>query len=357
MSNITIHKKDIEANLYIVFFTMALISIAGFGLYKASIGQSVIAFIDFLICLFFAYAVRQVILDTFVFKKKLVLVIVCMAGALSIIFLTANVSAIFWVYPAITGAFVLLGSRMALPLSIIFIILTIALALPMIPTFYFFNMLFSLILLCVSVSIFSVRAETVNKQLIELVDIDPLTNLKNRRSLKGQLVNEITLHKNNIYQSSLLILDLDHFKKINDIYGHTIGDSILVKFSNMLKNSVRETDKVYRYGGEEFIIIANNTRLENAGKLAEHLRQTTEKILTVNNKPVTVSIGVAEVDIEDTDVSWLHRADHALYKAKDSNRNAVYLADGNKKKCKYKPYKKKKQIQFLINHQQYSSKR
>jgi len=92
---------------------------------------------------------------------------------------------------------------------------------------------------------------------------------------------------------------------------------------------MRIIDCVYRYGGEEFVIIANSTELEQAGKFAEYLRELVEENLEVGDHKITVSIDVSEISIDDTEESWLHRADLALYDAKESSRNTVFLAAKN----------------------------
>lgn len=337
MPNLKILNRDLDSSLYIFSLAIAFLSVAGFGTYRLLIGENILAVIDFSVGAFLAYALKQVLNDTFTEHHKFFLILICMLGVIAVLY-TKGSTIVYWAYPPITGAFFFLGLRKALPLNIVFILAVLGIVIPSVSLPQFFSILITLTLICAFGYIFSARTEYHNKQFVKLADLDPLTNLHNRRSLKKQLKDEIDYHKQNIQKSSLLILDLDHFKKINDLHGHTIGDNILVKFANMLKSTVRETDKVYRYGGEEFIIIANNTKLENAGKLAEHIRQATENTIKVNNIPVTVSIGVAEVSKDDTDISWLHRADHALYRAKGANRNLVYLAHGNKNNCDYRPF-------------------
>lgn len=337
MPNFTILNKNIETSLYVFSLVIAFVSIAGFGVYRLILGEYLLASIDLSVSMFFIYTLIKVLNNSFSDIHKFLLILVCMIGVVAVVYNKGS-SAVYWAYPPITGAFFFIDLRKAIPLNVIFIISVLVILAPTVSIPIFFSILTTLTLICAFGYIFSARTEYHNKQFVKLADLDPLTNLKNRRSLKEQLKNEIKYNKGNIQKSSLLILDLDHFKKINDAYGHTVGDSILIKFSKMLQNSVRETDNVYRYGGEEFIIIASNTRLENAGKLAEHIRQATENTILIENKPITVSIGVAEVSKDDTDISWLHRADHALYRAKGENRNLVYLAHGNKSSCAYKPY-------------------
>lgn len=339
MPNIKILNRGLETSLYIFSLTISFIAITGFGIYRLSTGDFPLSLIDFSISLFLVYTLKQVLSKRFSDFHKYMLICVCMIGVIGVLYNKGS-TAIYWAYPPITGAFFFMGLRKALPLNIFFISVVLAIISPNISLLQFFSIFITLTLICVFGYIFSARTEYYNKKYVQLADLDPLTSLKNRRSLKQQLVQEIQYYKNNVQQSSLLILDLDHFKKINDIYGHTVGDQVLIEFSKMLKKTVRETDSVYRYGGEEFVIIANNTRLKNAGKLAEHIRHQTENTILIDDKPITVSIGVAEVKHDDTDISWLHRADHALYRAKGKNRNLVYLAHGNKQDCTYRPFTK-----------------
>jgi len=338
MPNFKILNRGIETSLYIFSLVISFISIFGFGIYRLYTGDYPLSSIDFSISLLLAYTLKQVLNDKFSDFHKYLLICACMLAVLGVLYNKGS-SEIYWAYPPITGAFFFMGLKKALPLNIFFISLVLAIISPNITLPQFFSIFITLTLICAFGYIFSARTEYHNNKFVKLVDLDPLTNLKNRRSLKEQLTKEIQYYQNGIQQSSLLIIDLDHFKKINDIYGHTVGDQVLVEFSRMLIKTVRETDKVYRYGGEEFIIIASNTRLTNAGKLAEYIRHQTESTIIIDaHHTVTVSIGVAEVRKDDTDISWLHRADHALYRAKGKSRNLVYLAHGNKTDCTYRPF-------------------
>ncbi len=120
-----------------------------------------------------------------------------------------------------------------------------------------------------------------------------------------------------------MMLDIDHFKDVNDTYGHQIGDSVLIEFANILKKHSRKTDIVGRWGGEEFIIICLDTNIQGATNLAENLRASIEEFefSIINHK--TVSIGVSEVKDTDNIKTLIKRVDDYLYKAKESGRNKV----------------------------------
>ena len=161
--------------------------------------------------------------------------------------------------------------------------------------------------------------------LERLVTVDPLTGLENRRSLVE--FGEVQLRLAQRYHSffSIMLLDLDHFKKINDTYGHLIGDEILKNIAKILKESIRNVDHLGRFGGEEFVIILPNTSLENAVIVAERIRGVIANFkhnIEDHIIQITVSIGIASYSRQDNDINQIiERADQALYKAKSSGRN------------------------------------
>ncbi|TDI82443.1 MAG: diguanylate cyclase [Betaproteobacteria bacterium] len=160
-------------------------------------------------------------------------------------------------------------------------------------------------------------------ELDRLASTDKLTGAWNRRRFEEIIETEMDRLRRYGNRLSLMILDVDHFKKINDHYGHATGDQVLVDLSNTIRSSLRSSDSLTRWGGEEFVILCPNTTLSIVSKLAERLRK---KIATINFQQVesiTVSFGVAECGPSETWEQWLHRADEALYLAKSGGRDQV----------------------------------
>ncbi|MFA6137496.1 MAG: diguanylate cyclase [Sulfurimonas sp.] len=158
----------------------------------------------------------------------------------------------------------------------------------------------------------------------ELSNIDSLTGLYNRRYYKT-IINEV-LHKQN--GVSLMIIDIDHFKSINDSFGHMFGDLVLKEFAKILTKRIRAQDVCIRWGGEEFIILLPDTYLEKATVIAERIRKSTDEFIILDNQSgksvdVKCSIGVTQLTQEDNEDTFLHRADSNLYRAKNSGRNMV----------------------------------
>ncbi len=164
------------------------------------------------------------------------------------------------------------------------------------------------------------------KERVELLSLmDPLTKVNNRRFFDFQLPREI--HQSQRYNTklSLLIMDVDHFKSINDNYGHPFGDDILVQLGELIRLLLRDTDWAARYGGEEFSIVLPMTGLHGALKTAERLRKSVEeKLPKLEGKSITVSIGVARFHRKLNQEQLIKYADEALYKAKSCGRNCVY---------------------------------
>ena len=152
---------------------------------------------------------------------------------------------------------------------------------------------------------------------------DFLTKTWNRRATQEKLNEQFDLFQRYQQSCSLIILDIDYFKAVNDNYGHETGDRILQKISNILKTHLRKTDTLGRWGGEEFLIILPNTSIKEALKVAEKLRQEIANT-KMKNLFCTISLGVDKLNKDDHIIEQaIKRADDALYKAKANGRNCV----------------------------------
>jgi len=172
--------------------------------------------------------------------------------------------------------------------------------------------------------------EEAQQQLLEQSHKDFLTGLYNRRYFYEIAKNFIKISQREKKQSSVISIDIDKFKKINDTYGHAIGDKVLKKLAEILMKNTRSSDVVARFGGEEFIILLPLTNIQGAYELAEKLRVVTQdsKVKIDNGDIVTftISLGISSIDKSDSIEEFLHRADKALYAAKTNGRNRVVTA-------------------------------
>ena len=192
-------------------------------------------------------------------------------------------------------------------------------------------------------SVISVSLEiSINRERLEYLGLmDPLTGVNNRRFFDQRLIEEVTSVIRANAEISCLFIDIDHFKKINDNYGHQTGDEILKQVAQIIRELVRSTDVVARYGGEEFTVLLSHKSTQKATEIAERIRETIEK--RIFNVPqhgdiaVTTSIGISSLDstehendgdVNDIATLFVERADRALYQAKNNGRNRIeFYAD------------------------------
>lgn len=177
--------------------------------------------------------------------------------------------------------------------------------------------------------IYPLKNATMYQQAIKMAHTDPLTQTNNRAAFDDDIKREISLAARHSKSLSVIFLDIDHFKYINDHYGHECGDIALASTAKWIKECLRGSDAVYRFGGEEFVILLSETDLVGAEIVAERIRGTIEAhTLSYNMQAVnmTASLGVGELRANDTVDALVKRADGAMYKAKKSGRNQVVLA-------------------------------
>ena len=178
---------------------------------------------------------------------------------------------------------------------------------------------------------YAAALEETNQQLNILSVTDKLTQVYNRTKLDAVIQQEVNRTKRYQPDLSLIMLDIDHFKRINDEFGHTVGDSVLVLVATVLQDSIRKTDTVGRWGGEEFLIILPQTNQEQALAVAEKIRQAIASAHFAIAGLVTASLGVTSLSEGDNEQQFLTRADAALYRAKEAGRNRVVLIPATEK--------------------------
>jgi diguanylate cyclase (GGDEF)-like protein/hemerythrin-like metal-binding protein len=168
------------------------------------------------------------------------------------------------------------------------------------------------------------EAQAAQLELEQLVSLDRLTGIGNRRHFEQQLELEAARGKRYRIPVSVALFDVDHFKRINDKFGHVIGDNVLVDITRRVTSQLRDTDSIARWGGEEFAVIAPCTPLAGAEVLAEKLRAVVAETPFALVGTVTISIGVAQLLPGERAKHWIARADRSLYQAKECGRNRVH---------------------------------
>jgi diguanylate cyclase (GGDEF)-like protein len=177
--------------------------------------------------------------------------------------------------------------------------------------------------------IYPLRNALTYLRAVEMASRDPLTGIGNRRAMDQALIREFDLARRQATPLSLLIIDIDHFKRFNDQFGHTFGDDILVAVAQTIASTIRRSDLLYRFGGEEFVVLTSHTGVQGAQLLAERIRENIAAIRSVRGQRtrVTASVGIAALTEGDDEIALFKRADAALYEAKQTGRNRSILAD------------------------------
>jgi diguanylate cyclase (GGDEF)-like protein len=170
------------------------------------------------------------------------------------------------------------------------------------------------------------RSET---RLHELACTDPLTQLRNRRFMMEVAQHEAAVFQRGGRPLSLLLGDIDHFKRVNDLHGHAVGDGVLRAIARVLRDGVREVDHVARWGGEEFLVLLPGTELDEAQQVADRLREAVGELAEIEGRgglSLSITLGLAELEPGESIEQALRRADQALYEGKQAGRNRVVLA-------------------------------
>jgi diguanylate cyclase (GGDEF)-like protein len=269
---------------------------------------------------------------TYVYRTRRVRVasvaiaLICAAGVLATIYIIGP-HQVYWVFPALIGIFYLLRPREAVALAAVTLLALIPALLRSANSQETTTLIVTFIVTSMVALAFSLITSRQREQLLVLATKDPLTGAGNRRGLDSKLGEVVNSFRRTGVNASLILLDLDHFKSVNDIYGHAVGDQILRRVTEIINLRIRVTDSLYRVGGEEFIVVLEGADLHKGVHLAEQLRTLVDANELVPDHAVTISLGVAELKEGESANDWLHRADEALYRAKDAGRNSTSASD------------------------------
>ncbi len=233
---------------------------------------------------------------------------------------------VYWSYPTMLAFYWVHSRKTAqqiVPLLYVSVCLTAYVTLPI---EYTIRIAVTLFMMGVFIHIASGLMEQQYDNLKRLSVTDHLTGAFNRRYMDSKIDELIERQKRSDTCSTMINLDIDHFKKINDLFGHSSGDKVLIEIVNLLEARVRVLDKVCRAGGEEFVILLPDTEEQQAFKLADDIRAAICESHFLKEEKVTVSCGIASLIAGDDRDTWLKRSDQALYKAKENGRNTVVVS-------------------------------
>lgn len=236
-----------------------------------------------------------------------------------------GVSTIYWCYPISIALLFMLPLKSAFIFNIIVWSIISGFSFIEMPLDEALRISTSLLLTIIISGSVLMHINQLNKRLLNEIIRDPMTGAYNRKELSFHLKTCLKQQKEDSVHSALLFIDIDHFKAVNDSFGHDVGDDVIKELVNIITNHSRETDKVFRIGGEEFVLLMHNTNIKNALRVADKLRLKIKNEQIIENYPITVSIGVCSSENNPSKDQWLKFADIALYEAKEAGRDNVKL--------------------------------
>lgn len=320
-------RNDFALAIITLVATCAMLGILPFAIYRFVTGDLVAGFVDSAILVSIlvgvVYAWRTG-------KTRGASWFTSVATSIGCIVIAAllGLPGLFWMYAIVLSNFLLLRPREAL-------LMTVAAVAALTIHGKAFDSTLQMSMFAVSLSavalfafIFAQRTEQQRQQLQALAIRDPLTGAANRRSMEEELQLAIEMSRRDRKPYGVAILDLDHFKRINDRFGHAAGDQVLIEFVHVLNASTRKVDRLFRFGGEEFVLLFPNADTGALRTILESLRVRIGDSLRSHGETITVSIGAAALRPDEEWEAWLARADAALYEAKHAGRNcSVVSAD------------------------------
>ncbi|WP_342595743.1 GGDEF domain-containing protein [Salinicola lusitanus] len=232
---------------------------------------------------------------------------------------------VFWSFPMMLTNFFLTDARRALLINIIMSIVMIPILLQFSRPESILSFIASSITANSCAYLYARRSDLQQKALKRLATHDALTGARNRRSLEESLAHARHRLLDEGRPSSLILLDLDNFKSVNDRFGHAYGDEVLAKCASLIRRSVRLDDCLFRFGGEEFVLVLADIEEIHAVKVAEDLRAIIASRLGDPSCQITTSLGITGLHPTDDVKRWMKRADDALYEAKRGGRNRAVL--------------------------------
>jgi diguanylate cyclase (GGDEF)-like protein len=318
-------RESIEEYLPLILSGAGVLGIAPFAVYRFITGEWVAGVIDTIIVIGLAGLGIVIYRTGRITYASVAVSILCIGGALSTVYLKGP-QQVYWMFPALMAVFYLIRPGQAVALALASIVALLPVMLPVSDTMHTATALITIVVMSAFAYAFSIVTMHQREQLMRLATRDPLTGAGNRRALENKLKEAVGSFKRNRLPAAMILIDLDHFKAVNDAHGHAAGDQILCSVTEIINLRIRVTDSLFRIGGEEFVVVLDGQTANSASHLAEQLRTIVEANELVPDHSVTISLGVAELRSGESAGDWMHRADEALYRAKRAGRNKISLA-------------------------------
>lgn len=323
-------RADFRLAMLTLFGVCACLIITPFAFYRFWTGDYLIGMADLVIVAGFTSMMRYAWRTGYTGLVGSLTAVFASAAAMAMLFfLELNHS---WIFAALVANFLLATRPVAIAVSAA-LVLGVSLILGLrgsVPALELATIVSVAVLMSLFALIFASRVDSQHRQLTELAMFDPLTGAGNRRMLKVDLAAVVSSAGRSGEPCALAVLDLDHFKQVNDEHGHEAGDQVLMDLARIVQQFTRRSDRFYRFGGEEFVLLLPETSGNKARTALDKLLCGIREQLKGPGGAITVSIGAASLLPGEDAADWLNRADGALYQAKHSGRDCLVIDDDSR---------------------------
>lgn len=319
-------KNDFRLSIIALLGVSAVFGVTPFAVLRFIQGNSVAFVIDVLILAGVALAFTHAWRTGDTGRAGLLMACVATYGAVMVGMLVGD-PGLFWLYPCLVTTFFLTLPRVALGVNVSAVVLMVLFGDAFRSQEHMWSFIATTAVVTACAYAFAHRNGDQRRRLEHLATIDPLTGVKNRRSMDQELAMAAANTDRMGLPQTLAMLDIDHFKQINDEYGHVAGDYILTELVELIESHTRRYDQLFRFGGEEFVVLLPGVAGDDVKTVMTNLQQLLRRRVKSPGGQVTISYGVATLQTGESVESWLTRADSALYQAKEGGRDRIVYAD------------------------------
>ncbi len=319
-------KTDFRLSIITLLGASGILGITPFAAMRFLQGNTLAGFVDSAILLGILATLIYAWVTEDTRKSGTVLAVIACSGAV-VVGTIVGEPGLFWLYPCLVTSFFLANPRIAVVLNITSVVALIVHGGAFHSDVQMWSFASTSLVVSACAYVFAHRNKDQRDRLEHLATIDPLTGIKNRRSMDQELGLALTSAERTGLSYALVLLDIDHFKKINDDHGHGVGDDVLIDLVALLKQNTRKSDQLFRYGGEEFVLLLPGVDGIGLKAVMNNLQQVLRKYMKSPGGSVTASFGVALLRHGESVDSWLARADAALYEAKETGRDKIVFSD------------------------------
>ncbi len=319
-------KTDFRLSIITLLGVSAILGITPFAVMRYFQGNLLAGLVDTTILLSITAVLVYAWVTGDTRRSGLVLAFIACTGAV-VVGAVVGEPGLFWLYPCLVTTFFLANPRIAVFLNVASVIALMVHGGAFRSDIQMWSFASTAFVVSACAYVFAHRNRDQRERLEHLATIDPLTGIKNRRSMDQELDLAAANAERTGLPYALVLLDIDYFKRINDEHGHGVGDDVLIEMVELLLKNTRKSDQLFRFGGEEFVLLLPGVDGIGLKAVMNNLQQVLRKYMKHPGGSVTASFGVALLKHGESVDSWLARADAALYEAKETGRDRIVFAD------------------------------